>query len=124
VPADRTRRARDRDYATLNEGSALKAHSLEEGVFKSDYVRVGSGFTIGCGALVHYGVRIGDNVVIDPDSFLMKGETPDANTTWRGNPARSVRKAALKPALREVPLPAASGPAMPEKTLAAAAVDR
>ncbi len=39
---------------------------------------------------MHYGVRMGDNVVLEPDSFLMKGEILDPGTTWRGNPARAV----------------------------------
>ena len=47
------------DYANLNEGCVLQAHSLEEGVFKSDYIRLGSGCSIGPGAFVHYGVTHG-----------------------------------------------------------------
>lgn len=82
------------DYANLNEGSVLQAHSLEEGVFKSDYIRLGKGCTLGPGAFVHYGVTMGDHVVLDADSFLMKGEVLDAHTGWRGNPAKMVRGAA------------------------------
>jgi len=78
------------DYTTLNEGCMIKGHSLEEGVFKSDTITIGNGCTVGCSALVHYGVTMGDNVVLDPDSFLMKGEILDPNTTWRGNPAKAV----------------------------------
>lgn len=76
------------DYANLNEGSVLQAHSLEEGVFKSDSIRMGEGCTLGPAAFVHYGVTLGDHVVIDADSFLMKGEVLDPYTTWRGNPAK------------------------------------
>lgn len=76
------------DYANLNEGSVLQAHSLEEGVFKSDHIRMGEGCTLGPAAFVHYGVTLGDHVVIDADSFLMKGEVLDPYTTWRGNPAK------------------------------------
>ncbi len=79
------------DCANLNEGSVLQAHSLEEGVFKSDYIRVGDFSTLGAGAFVHYGVTMGEHVVIEADSFLMKGEMPEANTVWRGNPAKLVR---------------------------------
>ncbi len=79
------------DGVNLNEGSVLQAHSLEEGVFKSDYVKVGNGSTLGPGAFVHYGVTIGENVQLDADSFLMKGEVLDDNTVWRGNPAKLVR---------------------------------
>ena len=79
------------DGVNLNEGSVLQAHSLEEGVFKSDYVKVGNGSTLGPGAFVHYGVTMGENVVLEADSFLMKGEVLDDHTVWRGNPAKLVR---------------------------------
>ncbi len=79
------------DYANLNEGSVLQAHSLEEGVFKSDHIRMGRGCTLGPGAFVHYGVTMGDHVVLDADSFLMKGEVLESNTGWCGNPAKIVR---------------------------------
>jgi non-ribosomal peptide synthetase-like protein len=78
------------DYATLNVGSTLQGHSLEEGVFKADTITIGNGCTLGTAAFVHYGVTMGDNVVLEPDSFLMKGEILDPNTTWRGNPAKAV----------------------------------
>jgi non-ribosomal peptide synthetase-like protein len=81
------------DYANLNEGAVLQAHSLEEGVFKSDHIRIGSGCTLGPGAFVHYGVTMGDHVVLDADSFLMKGEVLGSHTGWRGNPARMTRSA-------------------------------
>ncbi|MBN8956506.1 MAG: amino acid adenylation domain-containing protein [Rhizobiales bacterium] len=80
------------DYVNLNEGSVLQAHSLEEGVLKSDYIRVGEGGTLGCGAFVHYGVVMGERAVIDPDSFVMKGEVIDPQTQWRGNPAKMLRR--------------------------------
>jgi non-ribosomal peptide synthetase-like protein len=79
------------DHANLNEGCVLQAHSLEEGVFKSDHIQIGKGCTLGPGAFVHYGVTMGDHVVLDADSFLMKGEVLDAHTGWRGNPAKMIR---------------------------------
>jgi non-ribosomal peptide synthetase-like protein len=80
------------DYANLNEGSVLQAHSLEEGVFKSDHICVGAGSSLGTGAFVHYGCVLGERVVIEADSFLMKGEILDNDTTWLGNPAKLVRQ--------------------------------
>jgi len=95
------------DYANLNEGCVLQAHSLEEGVFKSDTIRLGSGCSVGPGAFVHYGVTMGNHVVLDADAFLMKGEVLEAHTGWRGNPAKLARRYAgadtaedLNPALR------------------------
>jgi non-ribosomal peptide synthetase-like protein len=80
------------DYANLNEGCVLQAHSLEEGVFKSDFIRLGNRCSVGPGAYVHYGVSTGDDVVLDADSFLMKGEILDSHTGWCGNPAKLVRR--------------------------------
>ncbi|MEU8266305.1 Pls/PosA family non-ribosomal peptide synthetase [Sphaerisporangium sp. NPDC049002] len=75
---------------TLAEGSLIQAHSLEDGTFKSDHIVIGEGCTVGMRALVHYGVRMGDGAVLDPDSFLMKGEEPAPHARWRGNPARQI----------------------------------
>ncbi|HXG07995.1 MAG TPA: hypothetical protein VNI77_11805, partial [Nitrososphaera sp.] len=79
------------DYVNLNEGCILQGHSLEEGVFKSDFIRIGNRCSLGPGAFVHYGVITGDDVVIDADSYVMKGETLDSHTGWRGNPAKLSR---------------------------------
>ena len=45
---------------------------------------------------MHYGVTLEDNVVLDADSFLMKGEVVAANATWRGNPAKAARSEDLR----------------------------
>jgi non-ribosomal peptide synthetase-like protein len=84
--------------ANLNQAVVIQAHSLEEGVFKSDYVRVGADCSVGPGAFVHYGVTMHENTCLDADSFLMKGEITPAHSHWRGNPARLVRRRASAPA--------------------------
>ena len=78
------------DEANLNEASIIQAHSLEEGVFKSDYVRIGRGCSIGTGAFVHYGVTMHEKTILDADSFLMKGEITPPRSPWRGNPAKQI----------------------------------
>ena len=78
------------DHANLNEVGLIQPHTLEEGVFKSDYVKIGEGCTLGCASNIHYGVTFGEYVVLDPNSFVMKGETADPDDTWQGNPARSI----------------------------------
>jgi non-ribosomal peptide synthetase-like protein len=80
------------DHTNLNEASVLQAHSLEEGVFKSDYVRIGKACTLGPAAFAHYGITMGDHSVLDADSFLMKGEVLDPYTVWCGNPAKLYRR--------------------------------
>lgn len=78
------------DFCTLNEASMLQNHSLEEGVFKADVIKVGSGCTIGINAFIHYGVTLGDNAILAADSFLMKGETVEKDQYWMGNPAKAI----------------------------------
>jgi non-ribosomal peptide synthetase-like protein len=76
------------DDCVLNEGALIQGHSLEDGVFKSDHIVMGSGCTVGTAAFVHYGVRMEDGTHLAADSFLMKGETVRAGEHWGGNPAR------------------------------------
>ncbi|MGR8007264.1 Pls/PosA family non-ribosomal peptide synthetase [Streptomyces hypolithicus] len=79
------------DGCTLNSGSVVQCHSQEDGTFKSDRSTIGSGCTLGVGAFVHYGVTLGDDAVLAPDSFLMKGEVVPQCAWWGGNPARPIR---------------------------------
>ena len=76
------------DDCTLNEVSGIQCHSQEDGTFKSDYSVLGSNFTLGTAAHVHYGVTIGDGAELAPDSFLMKGEEVPPDARWGGNPAQ------------------------------------
>jgi non-ribosomal peptide synthetase-like protein len=82
------------DDVTLNAGSNLQCHSQEDYAFKSDRITIGSGCTVGVGALVHYGVTMGDGAVLAPDSFLMKGEEVPPGARWGGNPAMELPDAA------------------------------
>jgi non-ribosomal peptide synthetase-like protein len=79
------------DYATLNE-CTIQCHSLEDGIFKSDYTKIGKGSTLGVGAFVHYGVTTGENVILDADAFLMKGSRAEPDSIWQGNPARQINE--------------------------------
>ncbi|MCY0918511.1 phosphopantetheine-binding protein [Streptomyces sp. H27-G5] len=78
------------DHCTLNAGSVVQCHSQEDGAFKSDTTTLGSDCTVGVGALVHYGVTLGDGAALAPDSFVMKGETVPRYAYWGGNPARQI----------------------------------
>ena len=78
------------DDSVLNAGSKIQCHSQEDGTFKSDRTTIGAGCTIGVGAMVHYGVTMGDASVLAPDSFLMKGEEIPPHARWGGNPAREM----------------------------------
>jgi non-ribosomal peptide synthetase-like protein len=78
------------DHVTINSGAVVQCHSLEDAAFRSDHTTIGSGATLGVNSFVHYGVRVGERVVLDADAFLMKGESPAADARWRGNPATEV----------------------------------
>jgi non-ribosomal peptide synthetase-like protein len=78
------------DDCTLNAGSKIQCHSMEDGIFKSDRTTLGTGCTLGVGALVHYGVTMGDGAILAADSFLMKGEETPPHSLWGGNPARAL----------------------------------
>jgi non-ribosomal peptide synthetase-like protein len=90
------------DHCALNEGSVIQCHSQEDGAFKSDRTALGAGVTVGVGALVHYGVVIGDGAVVAPDSFLMKGEDVPPGARWGGNPAQELNDGVAAPQARPV----------------------
>jgi non-ribosomal peptide synthetase-like protein len=79
------------DHCTLNAGSSIQCHSMEDGIFKADYTVLKDGCTLGTGALVHYGVTMGQGAQLQPDSFLMKGEKVPSYARWGGNPARPMQ---------------------------------
>ncbi|WP_075305602.1 MULTISPECIES: Pls/PosA family non-ribosomal peptide synthetase [unclassified Pseudonocardia] len=78
------------DDTVLGAGVILQAHSMEDGVFKADHIRIGDGCVLGAGVFVHYDTVVGDGAVLAPDSFLMKGERVGAGGVWGGNPAAPV----------------------------------
>ncbi|GAA3169410.1 Pls/PosA family non-ribosomal peptide synthetase [Streptomyces ramulosus] len=88
------------DDCTLNFGSKIQCHSQEDGTFKSAHSTLAAGCTLGVGALVHYGVTMGQGAVLGADSFLMKGEDVPAHAHWAGNPA-----APADPSRRPAPVP-------------------
>ncbi|MGY3565289.1 Pls/PosA family non-ribosomal peptide synthetase [Sinomonas sp. RB5] len=87
------------DDCTLNARSVIQCHSMEDGAFKLAETVIGSRCTLGVKAFVHYGVNLGDGTVVEPDSFVMKGEEVAPGTRFGGNPAQQL----------PAPLPVRSG---------------
>lgn len=78
------------DDCTLNARSVIQCHSMENGTFKLAETVIGSHCTLGVKAFVHYGVKLGDGTVVEPDSFVMKGEEVPPDTRFGGNPAQQL----------------------------------
>jgi non-ribosomal peptide synthetase-like protein len=79
------------DFVTLNAGSVLQSHTLEEGTFKSGMITLGDDVTVGTNGYINYDAAMGDGARLEADSFLMKGERVPAGSIWGGNPARILR---------------------------------
>ena len=77
------------DHCCLNETTSLQSHSLEDGLFKSDVIRLADRCTLGPGSFVNYGVAIAADATVLADSFVMKGSVVGHGQTWSGNPARA-----------------------------------
>jgi non-ribosomal peptide synthetase-like protein len=99
------------DDAVLNAGTTLQSHSMEDGIFKSDHIVIGSGCSIGSGAFIHYGVTVGEGASLGADSFLMKGEDVPPHSRWLGNPAQEIVGAVSRDDDGVRPAPAAVGSA-------------
>jgi non-ribosomal peptide synthetase-like protein len=97
------------DHCTLNAGSIVQCHSQEDGAFKSERSAVGARATLGVGAFVHYGVQVGPRVLLEADSFLMKGSDVPTGARWGGNPAMELAPAEPAQPVRP-PLATTQGP--------------
>ena len=91
------------DDVTLNAGAYIQCHSQEDDAFKSDRSAIGSGCTVGVGAMVHYGVTMGDGAVLAPDSFLMKGEEVRRTNGGAATPPGDAAHSTVRPARRTRP---------------------
>jgi maltose O-acetyltransferase len=70
----------------LGPRHALYEYDQSEG--KS--TRIGNNVWISAGAIIHFGVEIGDNAVIAPGAVVTKDVPPDAY--FAGNPARDITR--------------------------------
>lgn len=75
------------DDCVLNAATVIQGHSLEDGMFKSDHIEIGTGCSFGTNSFVHYGAVIGDGCRIGANAFVMKGQVATERTIWSGNPA-------------------------------------
>jgi len=76
------------DEVALNDDCGPQTHLFEDRVMKIGPVKIGSRSTIGARSIILYDSEIGDNVVLDPLSLVMKGENLPDDTAWMGSPVR------------------------------------
>lgn len=75
------------DDATVH--ALFQAHTFEDRLLKIDRVRIRARATVGSGAVVFYGVDIGEGVSVAPQSVIMKRERLTAGGHYEGCPSRA-----------------------------------
>jgi non-ribosomal peptide synthetase-like protein len=75
--------------AMMNEDCGPQTHLFEDRIMKIGSVKIGSQTTINSRTIILYDSEIGNHVVVESLSLIMKGENLSDNTTWQGNPLRA-----------------------------------
>jgi non-ribosomal peptide synthetase-like protein len=74
------------DDAALNEDCGPQTHLFEDRVMKVGTVKIGARCSIGARSIILYDSEIGDDVLLEPLSLVMKGEKLSPQTEWTGSP--------------------------------------
>ena len=74
------------DDATVH--ALFQAHTFEDRLLKIDRVRIRARATVGSGAVVFYGVDIGEGASVAPQSVIMKRERLAAGGHYEGCPSQ------------------------------------
>jgi acetyltransferase-like isoleucine patch superfamily enzyme len=80
------------DGVVIGESVHLSGHTVEGGVVKTGFVRLGRGVTVGLGSMVGIGVEAGDRCQIGALSVVPKGTQLEAGATYAGVPVRRIEK--------------------------------
>lgn len=78
------------DEAMLNEDCGPQTHLFEDRIMKIGPVHIGKQSTIGSRTIILYDSKIGDNVMIDSLSLVMKGEELPDDSSWAGSPIKTM----------------------------------
>jgi carbonic anhydrase/acetyltransferase-like protein (isoleucine patch superfamily) len=77
------------DDATVH--ALFQAHTFEDRILKIDRVRIRRRATVGCGAVLFYGVDVGECASVAAQSVIMKNERLAAGKRYEGAPSRETR---------------------------------
>ncbi|MBL8993988.1 MAG: peptide synthetase, partial [Spirochaetia bacterium] len=78
------------DEAALGEDSGPQTHLFEDRVMKVGRITIGARTTVGAHSVILYDSEIGENVLIEALSLVMKGERLASGTRWSGSPVRPI----------------------------------
>jgi acetyltransferase-like isoleucine patch superfamily enzyme len=81
------------DGVVIGESVHLSGHTVEGGVVKTGYVRLGRGVTVGLGSMVGIGVEAGDYCQIGALSVVPKHTVLESRGIYVGVPVRKLEKA-------------------------------
>ncbi len=76
------------DDTALNEDCGPQTHLFEDRVMKVGPVKIGARCSVGARSIILYDTEIGDDVMLEPLSLVMKGEQLVAGSDWSGSPVR------------------------------------
>jgi acetyltransferase-like isoleucine patch superfamily enzyme len=85
------------DGVVIGESVHMSGHTVEGGVVKTGYVRLGRGVTVGLGSMVAIGVDAGDRCQIGALSVVPKNTRLDAGAIYAGVPVRKIEKSSPSP---------------------------
>jgi acetyltransferase-like isoleucine patch superfamily enzyme len=85
------------DGVVIGESVHLSGHTVEGGVVKTGYVRLGRGVTVGLGSMIAIGVEAGERCQIGALSVVPKNTRLDAGAIYAGVPARRIAKTSPSP---------------------------
>jgi acetyltransferase-like isoleucine patch superfamily enzyme len=78
------------DGVVIGESVHLSGHTVEGGVVKTGYVRLGKGVTVGLGSMVAIGVEAGERCQIGALSVVPKNTKLEPDSVYVGVPARKI----------------------------------
>ncbi|MEW6322044.1 MAG: hypothetical protein AB1635_13275 [Acidobacteriota bacterium] len=81
------------DGVVIGENVHLSGHTVERGVVKTGYVRLGPGVTVGLGSMVGIGTQAGERCQIGALSVVPKNSVLEADAIYVGVPVRRIEKA-------------------------------
>lgn len=84
----------DPDMIQIDDGATVhalfQAHTFEDRMLKIDRVRIRARSNVGCGAVLFYGVDVGEDVRVAPQSVIMKRERLRRGGHYEGCPSQPI----------------------------------